>query len=65
MHVAILETQMSILFSHTTWIAALQRDKAATKIPAKFVDVFLFDPAMKLPKNTSINKHAIKLVESK
>ena len=45
-------------------IAALKQDKALTKLTSKYAeyaDVFSFDLAIKLPENTSINKHAIKL----
>ncbi len=49
-------------------IAALQWDKAPTKIPAEYsdyADVFLSDLAIELPKNTGLNEHAIELVEGK
>ena len=52
----------------TAQIAALKQDKAPTKVPSKYADyanIFSFDLAMKLPENTCINKHAIKLQDSK
>ncbi len=49
-------------------IAALQWDKALTKIPAKYsdyADVFSSDLAIELPENTGMNKHVIELIEGK
>ena len=49
-------------------LAALQQDKAPTEIPSEYAyysNVFSPNLAMELPKNTDINKHAIKLVEGK
>lgn len=43
-------------------IAALQWDKALTKIPAKYVnyaDIFLFNLVIEFLKNTDINKYII------
>ena len=43
-------------------IAALKQDKAPAKVPSKYadyVDVFWFNLAIELPKNTGINKHTI------
>lgn len=43
-------------------------DKASNKIPAEcsdYADIFLFDLAIKLSKNTDTNEHAIELVEDK
>ena len=49
-------------------LAALQQDKAFTKIPSKYVDyadVFSPDLAMELLENTGINEHAIELIDGK
>lgn len=49
-------------------LAALQWDKALAKIQAKYinyVDIFLHNLPMEFPKNTSINKYIIMLVEGK
>ena len=49
-------------------IAGLKQDEASTGVLPKYVDyanVFLFDLAMELPENTSINKHAIEFEEDK
>ena len=54
--------------SRVPLLAALQQDKAPTEILsecADYSDFFLFDLAMKLPKNTGINQNAIELVEGK
>ena len=43
-------------------------DKALVKVLPKYLDyadVFLFDLAIELPKNTGMNEHAIKQVEGK
>lgn len=43
-------------------------NKALTKIPAEYsnyADVFCKNLVMELPKNTSMNKHAIKLIKGK
>ena len=50
--------------SQAAQIAVLKQDEAATKVPFKYenyADVFSFDLAMELPKNTGINKQAIEL----
>ena len=55
---------MAILPSRAAQISALIQDEAPTKVPPKYVDyadIFSFDLAMELPKNTGINKHAIKI----
>ena len=47
---------------------ALIQDKAPTKVPSEYVEyanVFSFNLAMELPKNTGINKHAIGLRDGK
>lgn len=47
------------------WLLA---NKALTKVRLKYSDytnVFLFNNAMELPENTSINEYTIKLVEDK
>ena len=77
-HVAALEvpTAMSIHPPRTSQVqgsnepilAALQWDKAPTKIPAEYsdyADVFSTDLAMELPKITGMNEHAIELIEAK
>ncbi len=66
-HVATLEA-IIIHPSRTAQIAALQWDKAPTKISAEYfdyADVFPSDLAMELPENTGINEYAIKLIEGK
>ena len=78
MYIATLEvpTAISIYLSRTSHVkgsdklilSALQYDKASTKIPAEYfdyADIFLRDLTIKLPKNTGINEHAIKLIEGK
>ena len=48
--------------------ATLQWNKAPTKILAKYfdyTDVFSFDLAIELPKNTGMNEHTIKLIDGK
>ena len=68
-YVAALETlELAIHYSWAPLLAALQQDKASTKIPSKYAnytDVFSPNLAMELLVNTGINKHAIKLVEGK
>ena len=49
-------------------IAALKQDESLTKVSSKYADyadIFLFDLAMKLPKNIGNNKHAIQLEKDK
>ena len=49
-------------------VGALLFDEALTEIPAEYSDysnVFSTENAAKLPKNTRMNKHAIKLEEDK
>ncbi len=68
-YVAALEaSELAVHFSQAHQLAALQQDKAPTKIPqeyADYTDVFLFDLAMELPEITGINEHAIELVGGK
>ena len=70
-HVAALEAPLArirIHFSQEAQISALIQNKAPTKVLPKYADyinVFFFNLAMKLPENTSINEHAIKLKEGK
>ena len=68
-HVAALEVlEPAVNPSWAPLLAALQQDKALTKIPleyADYADVFSSDLAMELPENTGINEHAIELVEGK
>ncbi len=66
-HVSVLEAT-TIHLSRAAQIAALQWDKAPTKIPAEYsdyADVFSSDLAMELPENTGLNDHSIELVEGK
>ena len=68
-HIATLEAlpgsaKMAIHPSRVAQIAALKQDEALTKVPSKYTDytdVISFNLAIKLPENTCINKHAIKL----
>ncbi len=67
MHILALE----VTIIHPFWvaqIAALQGNKAPTKILVKYsdyTDVFSLDLAIELPKNMEINKHAIELIRRK
>ena len=71
MHVAALEAPlvgMAIYPSRAAQISALIQDEAPTKVLteyADYADVFSFDLAMELSKNTGINKHVIKLQDGK
>ena len=71
MHVAALEALLAgiaIPLSRKAQISALIRDEAPTKVPPKYADyadIFLFDLAIELPKNTAINEYAIKLQDGK
>ena len=66
-HVAALEAPligMAIHLSRAAQISDLIQDKASTKVPpeyADYADVFSFDLAIELPKNTGIKEHAIDL----
>ncbi len=54
--------------SRAAQIAPLQWDKAPTEIPAEYfnyADMFSVDLAIELPENTSMNEHAIQLIEGK
>ena len=70
-HVAALEAPlagMTIYPSREAQISALIQDEAPIKVLSKYADyanIFSFDLAMKLTKNTGINKHAIELVNGK
>ena len=70
-HVVALEALLLGIIIHpsqTAQIDALQQNKISTKVPpeyAVFADVFSSNLAIELPENTSINKHAIKLEDSK
>ena len=49
-------------------VRALLFDRASTEVPTEYSDysnVFLAENAAKLPENTGINEHAIKLEEDK
>ncbi len=55
-------------WSSRAQIAHLKVDKASTGVPDKyvdFIDVFSTKFAIKLPKHTAINNHAIKLVDDR
>ena len=71
MNETVLETQLIRIAIYCSWkaqISALIQDEALTKVSPKYIDytdVFSFDMAMELPKNTGINKHAIKLQDGK
>ena len=70
MHVAALKAPlagMAIYLSQKAQISVLIQDKALIKVPYKYADyadVFSFDLAIELPKNTGINKDAIELQNS-
>ncbi len=68
-HVLALDVAESLIHpSRTAQIAALQWNKASTKIPAKYfyyADVFSSDLSMELPENTRMNEHAIELIDGK
>lgn len=51
-----------------THLGPLLTDKAPTQVTPEYLDyaeVCLFDNQMELPKNTGMNKYAIKLIEGK
>ena len=70
-HVAALGVPLARMTIHPSWaaqISALIQDEAPTKVPTKYTDyadVFLFNLAIELPKNTGIKKHAIELQDNK
>lgn len=69
MQVNILEISAAIAIypSRAAQIAALQVDKALSKIPSKYsnyADIFLPNLTMELPKHIDINNHIIKLENS-
>ena len=70
-HVAAVEALlagMAIYPLQKAQISGLIQDEAPIKVPPKYADyadVFSFDLAMELPKNTGINEHAIKLQNGK
>ena len=54
--------------SQVAQIGALKHDKPLTKVSPKYTDytdVFFFNLAIELPKNTDVNKHVIKLQKDK
>ena len=71
MYVAALKAllaKMTIYPLQIPRIAALEQDEALTKVLleyADYADVFSFNLAMELLKNTDINKHAIELQDGK
>ena len=59
---------MTIHLLRAAQILALIQNEASTKVPLKYAnyaDVFSFDLAMELPKDTAINKHTIELRNDK
>lgn len=59
---------MPVYLSYWVQIRLLLADKASTKDSPKYsdyTDIFLFDLAIELPENTSINKYAIELINDK
>ncbi len=69
MHMSALDVpELFIHPSRVVQIAALQWDKAPTKIPAKYSDyagVFSSELAMELLENTGMNKYTIELIKEK
>ena len=71
MHVSALKAPLAGMIIHPSraaQIAALKQDEAPTKVSSKYADyadIFSFNLAIKLPENTGINKHAIKLRDGK
>ena len=66
--VGVYTLEVAIHPSRAPLLAALQQDKALTKIHLEYVNyanVFSLDLAMELPKNTGINKQVIELIEGK
>ena len=64
----LLASSMLVYLFCQAQIGLLLVDKVFTEVPTKYsnyIDVFLFDLVIELSKNTSINKHVIKLVEDK
>ncbi len=67
-YLAALEVETLIYLSRVAQIAALQGNKAPTKISAEYSDyanVFSMYLAMELSKNTGMNEHTIKLIKGK
>ena len=63
-----LSQAAQLLNDNLILIFSLQQDQAPTKVPPKYADyadIFSFNLAIKLPKNTNINKHAIKPKDDK
>lgn len=59
---------MEVHSSYQAQLGLLPVDKAPTKVLPEYsdyADIFSFNLVIELPKNTSINKHAIKLAEGK
>lgn len=59
---------MQVHLLYQVQVDLLLIDKALVKVPLKhldYIDIFLFDLAIKLLKNTGINKHTIELVKGK
>ena len=63
-----LLAKMTIYSSHIALISILKHVEALIKVLIKqddYVNIFLFDLAIKLPENTSINQYAIELEKDK
>lgn len=66
--ITLLAPVIQVYHSCQVQLRLLLADKAPIKVPPKYLDyanIFLFDLEIELPKNTSINEYAIKLVEDK
>lgn len=67
-YIVALKAETSIYLSWVVQIATLQWNKTSIKNPVDYFDyakVFSIDLGMKLPENTSMNKHTIELIEGK
>lgn len=66
-----LKASPSAILVQSFWaalLAALQKDKASTKIApeyANYADIFYASLAIEMLENTNINEHTIELIESK
>lgn len=69
MYVGALETmRIAMHLIQKAWIFLILADKALTKVLSRYfnyINVFLFNNTMKLPKSTGINEYIIKLEEVK
>ena len=68
-NVATLEAlKLAIHLSQAPFLVAIQQNKPPTEIPSEYIDyagVFSLDLVMQLPEKSSINVHAIELIEGK